>query len=169
MAAKGAAPKLKLKTTAVTQIVCPPDRHISVEFQEIYAIIKLNLSVAERARFEEVSQLIESLYAQEFMVLRRNLKRNFLCFSMGAKDQAMTTRVGSGLPPAAELDQREEKLVADFMQLMAQARFHILNNVEWELAKQASSAAHRPARPVLHAGGRAHDAWRMVHPGGSCV
>lgn len=91
--------------------------------------------MGERARFEEVTQLIESLYAQEFMVLRRSLKRNFLPFSMGAKDQPLTTRVEAGLPTSGDLDQREEKLVADFLQLMAQARFHILSRAEWDLAK----------------------------------
>lgn len=97
---------------AAVEIICPPDRHISVEFQEIYGILKSALSVGERARFEEVAQLIESLYAQEFMVLRRSLKRNFLPFSMGAKDQPLTTRVEAGLPTSGDLDQREEKLVS---------------------------------------------------------
>ncbi|KAG2484978.1 hypothetical protein HYH03_016273 [Edaphochlamys debaryana] len=120
---------------SVVEIVCPPDRHIPVEFQEIYTLIKSGMSVAERAKFEQIAQLVESLYAQEFMALKRNLKHNFLRFSMGAKDQPYISCVGGGLPTVAELDTAEQKLVCDFLQLMAAARFHILTNAEWELAK----------------------------------
>lgn len=69
------------------------------------------------------------------MLLRRNLKHNFLRFSCGAKDQPLISAVGSGLPTVAELDNSEVKLIADFMQLMCAARFHIMTTAEWELAK----------------------------------
>ncbi|EFJ44712.1 hypothetical protein VOLCADRAFT_95056 [Volvox carteri f. nagariensis] len=116
-------------------IVCPPDRHIPVEFHEIYSLVRTGMSIAERSRFEQIAQLVESLYAQEFMALKRNIRHNFLRFSMGAKDQPLISCVGGGLPTVAELDIAEQKLIADFMQLMVAARFHILTTGEWELAK----------------------------------
>ncbi|GFR47251.1 hypothetical protein Agub_g8937 [Astrephomene gubernaculifera] len=117
------------------EIVCPPDRHIPVEFHEIYSLVKTGMSVSERTAFEQVAQLVESLYAQEFMLLKRNLKHNFLRFSAGAKDQPLLSCRGGGLPTTAELDAAELKLVADWLQLMAAARFHVLTAAEWELAK----------------------------------
>lgn len=60
------------------------------------------------------------------MTLRRNIKHNFLCFSLGAKEQNLPQRQGRPLPPKADLDDRELKLVNDVMQLMAAARFHIV-------------------------------------------
>ncbi|GLI65636.1 hypothetical protein VaNZ11_009234 [Volvox africanus] len=116
-------------------IICPPDLHIPVEFQEIYSLVRTGMSISERARFEQIAQLVESLYAQEFMALKRSIRHNFLRFSMGAKDQPLISCVGAGLPTVAELDISELKLIADFMQLMAAARFHILTTREWELAK----------------------------------
>jgi hypothetical protein len=56
------------------------------------------MGVGERQRYEEVCKLLESLYAQEFMNLRRNIKNNFLAFSVGAKGQELATRVTRGLP-----------------------------------------------------------------------
>ncbi len=35
-----------------------------MEFAEIYNILKAGMNVAERARFEQITQLVESLYAQ---------------------------------------------------------------------------------------------------------
>ncbi|GIL61971.1 hypothetical protein Vafri_16221 [Volvox africanus] len=116
-------------------IICPPDLHIPVEFQEIYSLVRTGMSISERARFEQIAQLVESLYAQEFMALKRSIRHNFLRFSMGAKDQPLISCLGAGLPTVAELDISELKLIADFMQLMAAARFHILTTREWELAK----------------------------------
>ncbi|GLC33366.1 hypothetical protein PLESTM_000053600 [Pleodorina starrii] len=116
-------------------IVCPPDRHIPVEFQEIYSLVRTGMSVSERSRFEQIAQLVESLYAQEFMALKRSIRHNFLRFSMGAKDQPLISCLGAGLPTVAELDISEQKLIADFLQLMAAGRFHILTTPEWELAK----------------------------------
>ncbi|GIL91758.1 hypothetical protein Vretimale_14893 [Volvox reticuliferus] len=116
-------------------IICPPDLHIPVEFQEIYSLVRTGMSISERARFEQIAQLVESLYAQEFMALKRSIRHNFLRFSMGAKDQPLVSCLGAGLPTVAELDISEQKLIADFMQLMAAARFHILTTREWELAK----------------------------------
>eukprot|EP00198_Chlamydomonas_reinhardtii_P011487 XP_001700824.1 predicted protein [Chlamydomonas reinhardtii] len=129
------AKKATINTAQACQIVCPPDRHIPVEFNEIYMLVRTGMTTAERTRFEKIAQLVESLYAQEFMLLRRNLKHNFLRFSCGAKDQPLISAVGSGLPTVAELDNSEVKLIADFMQLMCAARFHIMTTAEWELAK----------------------------------
>mmetsp|Transcript_25578 Transcript_25578/g.55720 ORF Transcript_25578/g.55720 Transcript_25578/m.55720 type:complete len:707 (+) Transcript_25578:147-2267(+) len=117
-------------------VICPAERHIPVQFQDIYGIVKGTMNISQRQKFEEVCQLIESLYSQEFMALRRSLKQNFLPFSVGAKGQHLTTRVGKTLPPKADLDNKELKLVADMLQLMAMARFHVLTNEEWDAATQ---------------------------------
>ena len=88
--------------------------------------------------------LIESLYAQDFMTLRRNLKANFRPFSIGAKRQKLETRLGKGLPPSADLDLREQTLVADFCQLMAMARYHILTAEEWNTSQEESFTFQMP-------------------------
>ncbi|KAJ9526551.1 hypothetical protein QJQ45_017685 [Haematococcus lacustris] len=119
-------------------IVCPPERHISVQFSELLAIVKGGLSISSRQRYQELAALLESLFAQEFMTLRRNLKKNFLAFSLGAKGQQMMCRLGSALPHKADLDNREQRLVADLIQLMAAARFHLLSQEEWQLAVSES-------------------------------
>lgn len=119
-------------------IVCPPERHISIQFSELLAIVKGGLSISSRQRYQELAALLESLFAQEFMTLRRNLKKNFLAFSLGAKGQQMMCRLGSALPHKADLDNREQRLVADLIQLMAAARFHLLSQEEWQLAVSES-------------------------------
>eukprot|EP00798_Chlamydomonas_sp_ICE-L_P007524 gene7523-671_t len=108
--------------------------HIPVSFGDIYSVVKGSLSITQRSQFEEVRLLMESLNSQEFMTLRQNLKNNFRAFSLGAKNQTMQTRIGRGLPPKTDLDNREQVLVADFVQLMASARYHILTRDEWETA-----------------------------------
>ncbi|KAJ9527119.1 hypothetical protein QJQ45_025167, partial [Haematococcus lacustris] len=42
-----------------------------------------------------------ALALRAFMTLRRNLKKNFLAFSLGAKGQQMMCRLGSALPHKA--------------------------------------------------------------------
>lgn len=117
-------------------VVVQAERHIPVEFQDIYGIVKGSMSINQRQQFEEVCKLIESLYAQDFMTLRRNLKHNFRPFSVGAKGQKLQTRVGKALPPKADLDAKELHLVADLIQLMARARFQIMTQEEWDTAKE---------------------------------
>ncbi|KAL6765110.1 hypothetical protein V8C86DRAFT_2461422 [Haematococcus lacustris] len=85
-------------------IVCPPERHISVQFSELLAIVKGGLSISSRQRYQELAALLESLFAQE----------------------------------CADLDNREQRLVADLIQLMAAARFHLLSQEEWQLAVSES-------------------------------
>jgi hypothetical protein len=156
-------------------ISCPPERHIAVTFnvsesdiplfrtssslthrlsdsslinieQDIYGIVKGSMDVGQRQNFEEICQLIESLYAQDFMQLRRNLKSNFRPFSTGAKRQKLETRLGKGLPPSADLDMREVNLVADFIQLMCMARYHILTAEEWKSSQEESFTFQMPVR-----------------------
>lgn len=40
-------------------VVCPAERHIPTEFQEIYSIVKGSMSIGQRQHFEESCQLIE--------------------------------------------------------------------------------------------------------------
>ena len=72
-------------------IACPADRHISVAFQDIYSIVKGSMSLSQREKFEEVAQLMESLYHQEFMVLRRDLK-----VGLGGRTRGFRARVQGG-------------------------------------------------------------------------
>ncbi len=80
------------------------------------------------------------------MTLRQNLKSNFRAFSLGAKNQTMQTRIGRSLPPKTDLDNREQILVADFVQLMASARYHILTRQEWETALSEEFMFHLPVK-----------------------
>jgi len=116
-------------------IKCPPERHIAVEFSDIFRELnKSYIPLGEQEAYKRVAELIESLYAQKFMAQRRSLKTNFLMFSVGAKDQILPAKVGKSLPNKTDLDDKELKLVNDIMQLMAAARFHIMTEEEWDLS-----------------------------------
>lgn len=141
--AKAMAPSF---IAAPIKVLCPAERHITVAFPEIYNIVKTTMTVGQRQRYEEVCQLVESLYAQEFMTLRRNVKQNFLAFSVGAKGQELPTRKGRSLPPKADLNMREEKLVADFLQLMAAARYNLMTSREWDVAMAERFLFHLPVK-----------------------
>ncbi|GAX75535.1 hypothetical protein CEUSTIGMA_g2978.t1 [Chlamydomonas eustigma] len=125
-------------------IARPPERHIPVQFRDIYGIVKGSLSIGQRQLFEEICQLLESLFAQEFMNIRRRLKQNFLPFSAGAKGQRLQARLGRPVPNKLDLDQREINLVADFMQILASARYHLMTSEEWIMAVEESFTFNMP-------------------------
>ncbi|KAF5841901.1 hypothetical protein DUNSADRAFT_10338 [Dunaliella salina] len=118
-------------------IECAADRHIAVEFSDIFKELTKtlqNVSDVNLDDYKALAELIENLYAQKFMAWRRSLKSNFLMFSVGAKDQVLPAKVGKSLPNKPELDEKELKLVYDILQLMAAARFHLMTEKDWDLS-----------------------------------
>jgi len=56
--AKAAAPA-KREVHVVNTLVCPPEKHISVESGELKAALKARLDMGDRARFDEIGKLME--------------------------------------------------------------------------------------------------------------
>jgi hypothetical protein len=49
----------QLRGSSVNTLICPPEKHISVESGELKAALKARLELADRARFDELAKLME--------------------------------------------------------------------------------------------------------------
>lgn len=92
--------------------------------------------MADRTRFEDVCLLLESILQVEFTYQRRRIKENFLIFSSGAKNTTIVTRKGKTLPLSSALNDKEVKLIADLVELLAASHYHPLTKAEFERSQK---------------------------------
>ncbi|GMH33630.1 hypothetical protein BSKO_01464 [Bryopsis sp. KO-2023] len=115
-------------------VVSPPERHISVTSHEIVEVFRGRMGSADRLKFQDFCKLVEATAQFEYLDVRRRIKRNFRLFSLGAKGEEFTARLGRNLPRKTEIVEREIRFISDFVELMKTAHYQILTEKEWDMA-----------------------------------
>lgn len=103
----------------INTLVCPPEKHISVETAELKAAIKNRLALADRAVFDDLCKLMSGVAEFDFVDLASRIRTNFLPFASGAKHQIYLQRNSKNLPTTASLDKKEEEFLADVYEVGA--------------------------------------------------
>ncbi len=68
-------------------MVCPPEKHISVETSDLLNAIKNRLHLEQRASFEELAKLMAVVGEFDFFDLKLRMRRDFLPFASGSRNE----------------------------------------------------------------------------------
>lgn len=128
----------------VNTLVCPPEKHISVESAELKAALKARLDLADRAQFDQLAKLMEGIANFDFYDLKRRMKENFLPFATGARHSTYLQRQGRTLPTTPELDDKEGKFIADVYEVLRASHYTLLNRDEWDIATSEDFSVSHP-------------------------
>jgi hypothetical protein len=136
--AKPAVPRV------VNTLVCPPEKHISVESAELKAALKARLDLGDRAQFDQLSQLMEGIANFDFYYLKKRMKENFLPFATGARHSTYLQRQGRTLPTTPDLDDKEGKFIADVYEVLRASHYSLLDRDQWQIATSEDFSVSHP-------------------------
>ncbi|KAK9839613.1 hypothetical protein WJX81_000929 [Elliptochloris bilobata] len=129
----------KDQNKAVQTFMVPPERYIRTPSDELLeeatVTVKAKMGPDAAKTLEQIARLADCSSQYEFMSLRRQVKRDFLIFSLAAQNKTAPQRVGKPALTEAELDKREDACLDAFHRLLTAAHFRLLSPEDWATAQ----------------------------------
>jgi hypothetical protein len=122
------------KVQHVNQLVVAPERHISVDTNELRLALKNRLELDQREAFDDLCKLMEGVANFDFFDLKRRIRQSFLPFAAGAKNQVYLQRTSKSLPSTISLDDKELIFIRDVYEVLRASHYRLLTRQEWEIA-----------------------------------